>query len=150
MPDANFPSGPSMSARDAAAEIAAKFSAAGHIAYFAGGCVRDQLLKLSPTDFDIATSATTEQIRSIFPKARGVGESFGVILVHHKGHVVEVASFRADGRYVDGRRPEDIEIGDERTDANRRDFTINGLFMNPATGDIIDHVNGRADIHNKI
>ena len=150
MPDANFPSGPSMSARDAAAEIAAKFSAAGHIAYFAGGCVRDELLQLSPTDFDIATSATTEQIRSIFPKARGVGESFGVILVHHKGHVVEVASFRADGRYVDGRRPEDIEIGDEKTDANRRDFTINGLFMNPATGDIIDHVNGRGDIQNKI
>ena len=139
-----------MSARDAAAEIAAKFSAAGHTAYFAGGCVRDELLQLSPTDFDIATSATTEQIRAIFPKARGVGESFGVILVHHKGRVVEVASFRADGRYVDGRRPEDIEVGDEITDANRRDFTINGLFMNPATGDIIDHVNGRADIHNKI
>ena len=150
MPDAHFPSGPSMSARDAAAEIAAKFSAAGHTAYVAGGCVRDELLQLSPTDFDIATSATTEQIRAIFPKARGVGESFGVILVHHKGRVVEVASFRADGRYVDGRRPEDIEVGDEITDANRRDFTINGLFMNPATGDIIDHVNGRADIHNKI
>ncbi len=150
MPDANFPSGTSMSARDAAAEIAAKFSAAGHIAYFAGGCVRDELLQLSPTDFDIATSATTEQIRSIFPKARGVGESFGVILVHHKGRVVEVASFRADGRYVDGRRPEDIEVGDEKTDANRRDFTINGIFMHPATGEIIDHVNGRADIQHKM
>ena len=150
MPDVNFPSGPSISARDAAAEIAAKFYAAGHTAYFAGGCVRDELLKLSPTDFDIATSATTEQIRAIFPKARGVGESFGVILVHHKGRVVEVASFRADGRYVDGRRPENIEVGDEKTDANRRDFTINGMFMHPATGEIIDHVNGRADIQNKI
>ena len=150
MPDANFPSGSSLSARDAAAEIAAKFSAAGYTAYFAGGCVRDELLQLSPTDYDIATSATTEQIRLIFPKARGVGESFGVILVHHKGRVVEVASFRADGRYVDGRRPEDIEVGDEKTDANRRDFTINGIFMNPATGEIIDHVNGRADIQHKI
>ncbi|MSR33618.1 MAG: CCA tRNA nucleotidyltransferase [Phycisphaerales bacterium] len=150
MTEVNFPSGPSISARDAAAEIAAKFSAAGHTAYFAGGCVRDELLNFSPIDFDIATSATTEQIRSIFPKARGVGESFGVILVHHKGRVVEVASFRADGLYVDGRRPEDIEVGDEKTDANRRDFTINGMFMHPASGDIIDHVNGRADIQNKI
>ena len=150
MPDANFPSGSSLSARDAAAEIAAKFSAAGYTAYFAGGCVRDELLHLSPTDYDIATSATTEQIRLIFPKARGVGESFGVILVHHKGRVVEVASFRADGRYVDGRRPEDIEVGDEKTDANRRDFTINGIFMHPATGEIIDHVNGRADIQHKM
>ncbi len=150
MPDANFPSAPSISARDAAAEIAAKFSQAGHTAYFAGGCVRDELLQLSPTDYDIATSATTEQIRAIFPKARGVGESFGVILVHYKGRVVEVASFRADGRYVDGRRPEDIEVGDEITDANRRDFTINGIFMHCATGQIIDHVNGSADIQNKI
>ena len=150
MPDANFTSGPSISAREAATDIAAKLTAAGHTAYFAGGCVRDELLNLSPTDYDIATSATTEQIRAIFPKARGVGESFGVILVHYKGRVVEVASFRADGRYMDGRRPEDIEVVDEKTDANRRDFTINGIFMNPATGEIIDHVNGRADIQHKI
>jgi len=149
MADANHFSGSSTSARDAAAEIAAKFSAAGFTAYFAGGCVRDELLNLSPTDYDIATSATTEQIRAIFPKARGVGESFGVILVHHKGRVVEVASFRADGRYVDGRRPQDIQMGDEITDANRRDFTINGIFMDPATGKLTDHVRGKQDLETK-
>ncbi|MCE9620382.1 MAG: CCA tRNA nucleotidyltransferase [Planctomycetes bacterium] len=149
MADASHRSESSVGARQAAQEIAKKFLDAGHIAYFAGGCVRDELLKLSPADYDIATSATTEDIQRIFPKARGVGESFGVILVHHKGRVIEVASFRSDGRYLDGRRPEAVALGDERSDAMRRDFTINGLFMHPLSGEVVDHVKGRADIDSR-
>jgi poly(A) polymerase len=146
MPEPRARERPSISPRQAAAEIAAQLAAAGHVAYFAGGCVRDELLGLSPTDYDIATSASTEQIRRVFPAARGVGESFGVMLVRHRGHVVEVASFRTDGVYADGRRPADTAPGDERSDALRRDFTVNGLFMHPVTGAVIDHVDGRADI----
>jgi tRNA nucleotidyltransferase/poly(A) polymerase len=135
-----------MAARDAAATIAARLEGAGHTAYFAGGCVRDELLGLHPADYDVATQATPDQIRDLFPKARGVGEHFGVMLVRHGGRTVEVATFRGEGSYQDGRRPTQVTFADEVTDALRRDFTINGLFMHPPSGRVIDHVGGRADL----
>ena len=135
-----------LGARDAAGAIAARLEAAGFTAYFAGGCVRDELMGHQPVDYDVATGATPDRIRELFPGARGVGEHFGVMLVRHGGRTVEVATFRGEGGYVDGRRPQQVEFSDERTDAMRRDFTINGLFMHPATGRVIDHVGGRDDL----
>ena len=132
--------------REAAAAVAARLQAAGFTAYFAGGCVRDELMGHAPADYDVATAATPDQIRGVFPGARGVGEHFGVMLVRQGGRTIEVATFRGEGEYADGRRPGRVEFSDERTDARRRDFTINGLFMRPATGEVIDHVGGRADL----
>ena len=139
-----------MAPREAAAAIAAALTTAGFVARFAGGCVRDELLGHHPADYDVATNATPDQIKACFPKARGVGEHFGVMLVRHGGRTVEVATFRGEGPYRDGRRPERVEFSDEVTDANRRDFTINGLFMDPATGTVIDHVGGRADLQARL
>jgi poly(A) polymerase len=119
---------------------------AGHVVYFAGGCVRDQVLGLAPKDYDLATSATPDEVRDLFPKSDAVGAHFGVIIVKGHGEMVEVATFRTDGSYQDGRRPESVEFSSPEEDAQRRDFTINGLFQDPITGEIIDHVNGRADL----
>ena len=138
--------GESLPPRDAAAAIAARLRSEGHVAYFAGGCVRDELLGLHPADYDVATDATPDRIRAIFPKARGVGEHFGVMLVRQGGRTVEVATFRGEGGYEDGRRPTQVTFSDEVTDARRRDFTINGIFMDPSDGRLIDHVGGRADL----
>ena len=135
-----------MAPREAAAAIAARLESAGFTAYFAGGCVRDELLGHAPADYDLATSATPDEIRGLYPNARGVGEHFGVMLVRQGGRTVEVATFRGEGAYEDGRRPGAVTFSDERTDARRRDFTINGLFMHPATGRVIDHVGGRDDL----
>jgi poly(A) polymerase len=132
--------------REAAADVASRLEAAGFIAHFAGGCVRDELMGHAPADYDVATSATPDEIRAVFPGARGVGEHFGVMLVRQGGRTIEVATFRGEGDYADGRRPGRVEFSDERTDALRRDFTINGLFMRPASGEVIDHVGGRADL----
>lgn len=137
------------SPREAAARVASTLSAEGFTAYFAGGCVRDRLLGLEPADFDVATDAHPEQIARAFPGARGVGASFGVMLVRSAGHTIEVATFRRDGTYVDGRRPERVEFGTAEQDAQRRDFTINGLFEEPASGRIIDFVDGVADIQGR-
>ncbi len=131
---------------DAARSIALRLREAGHVAYFAGGCVRDQLLGLEPADFDVATSAKPDEITAIFKGAKGVGESFGVMLVRVGGVVVEVATFRADGPYTDSRRPDSVRFATPEEDAHRRDFTVNGLFMDPASGDVIDFVGGRADV----
>lgn len=133
-------------AHEAAVDIARALIAAGHIAYFAGGCVRDALLGIEPKDFDIATSATPDEVRAIFPKARGVGEAFGVMLVRKWTHTVEVATFREDLQYLDGRRPTGVRFADARADAERRDFTINGIFREPLTGAIVDFVEGERDL----
>ena len=133
-------------AREAAREVAAALVVAGYEALFAGGCVRDRLLGREPDDFDIATDATPDAIRAVFPKARGVGEAFGVMLVRHRRHTFEVATFREDGPYHDGRRPSEVRFSDARGDAMRRDFTVNGLFERPATGEVIDFVGGEADL----
>jgi len=135
-----------MDARDAAREVALRLKEAGHRALFAGGCVRDRLMGFEPKDFDIATGATPEDIMRAFPKSRGVGEAFGVMLVRHGGHTFEVATFRKDGPYLDGRRPSTVHFSDEREDALRRDFTVNGIFEEPETGEPVDYVDGRNDI----
>ncbi|MDG2400441.1 MAG: CCA tRNA nucleotidyltransferase [Akkermansiaceae bacterium] len=123
---------------------------AGHVVYFAGGAVRDQLLGQIPKDYDLATSAQPDEVQALFPKSDTVGEHFGVIIVKSAGELIEVATFRTDGSYKDGRRPESIEFSSPEKDAQRRDFTINGLFQDPFTGEIIDHVGGRADLESKI
>ncbi|MCA9284937.1 MAG: CCA tRNA nucleotidyltransferase [Phycisphaerales bacterium] len=137
---------PKRSARDAATEIARRLQAHGHLAYFAGGCVRDRLRGEEPKDFDVATDAVPARIHELFPRARGVGEAFGVMLVRQFGHTVEVTTFRSDGRYTDGRRPDEVRFGGPDEDAGRRDFTINGLFEDPLTGAVIDHVDGLHDL----
>ena len=122
----------------------------GHTVYLAGGAVRDQLLGKIPKDYDLATSATPSEVLELFPKSDAVGEHFGVIIVKGQNEMIEVATFRTDGSYKDGRRPESVEFSTPEEDAQRRDFTINGLFQDPFTEEIIDHVNGRADLESKI
>jgi putative nucleotidyltransferase with HDIG domain len=137
-------------ARTAATEIVQTLQANGHIAYFAGGCVRDQLLGGSPKDYDIATDARPERIKALFRGAHGVGAHFGVMLVKNGGHTIEIATFRRDGNYADGRRPDSVTFAAAEEDAHRRDFTINGVFYDPIADEIIDYVNGRADLENQI
>lgn len=137
---------PPVAPRVAAAWVARRLRDAGFRALFAGGCVRDALLGHEAADFDVATDASPDEVRRVFPRAIGVGESFGVMLVRHGGRSIEVATFRADGSYADGRRPEGVRFTDDREDALRRDFTVNGLFEDPETGEVIDHVGGRADL----
>ncbi len=141
---------PRLELRAAASELAIALLDAGFEAFFAGGCVRDRLCGITPRDYDIATNATPEQLRVLFPKARGVGESFGVMLVRHAGHTLEVSTFREDGEYRDGRRPIEVRFCDAESDARRRDFTINGIFEHPRTGEIVDFVGGRADLDAKV
>ncbi len=136
--------------KNEALRVAAKLHEAGHRAYFAGGCVRDQLLGKEPKDFDLATSARPDEVRALFPRSDAVGAHFGVIIVKGPGFATEVATFRTDGSYQDGRRPESVTFSSPEDDAQRRDFTINGLFQNLQNGEIIDHVGGRADLGKKI
>ena len=133
-------------ARVAAADLAKTLSEAGFTAWFAGGCVRDTLLHRTPKDWDIATSATPAEVRALFPRARAVGESFGVMLVLRHHHPIEIATFRTDGVYSDGRHPDAVTFAGPEEDAQRRDFTINGLFQDPQTGEIHDFVGGVADL----
>jgi poly(A) polymerase len=119
---------------------------AGHDAFFAGGCVRDQLLGREPNDFDIATSAPPEAVRKLFSRTVPIGAQFGVILVLEADSRFEVATFRSDDAYVDGRRPTRVHFGSAREDALRRDFTINALFMDPISGEVVDFVGGEADL----
>jgi poly(A) polymerase len=136
--------------KDLALESARVLREAGHVVYFAGGAVRDQLLAKEPKDYDLATSARPAEVQALFKRSDAVGEHFGVIIVKGEGEMIEVATFRTDGSYKDGRRPESVEFSSPEEDAQRRDFTINGLFQDPITGDIIDHVGGRADLDAKI
>ncbi|MGH7936274.1 MAG: CCA tRNA nucleotidyltransferase, partial [Chthoniobacterales bacterium] len=123
-----------------------RLRAAGHIAYFAGGCVRDLLLERTPKDFDIATDARPEEVQKIFRRTYAVGASFGVIVVLENGFQIEVATFRSDGAYIDGRRPVEVHFSSPEEDAGRRDFTINGMFFDPTRESVIDFVGGRADL----
>ncbi len=120
----------------------------GHKAYLVGGCVRDRLLGLVPKDFDVGTDAKPDQIASYFAGSQLVGAQFGVILVKGRNSAqVEVATFRSEGAYADGRRPDEVCFEtDPALDAQRRDFTINGLMEDPLTGDILDYVGGIADL----
>lgn len=135
-----------MSPHHSATTLARLLTEAGHTAYFAGGCVRDKLLGHEPKDYDIATSATPADVLKLFPKSNEVGAHFGVVIAKHGGHHVEIATFRTDGSYKDGRRPETVTFSTPEEDAKRRDFTINGLFENPESGEVIDFVNGLPDL----
>jgi len=120
----------------------------GHEVFLVGGCVRDLLLKRTPKDYDIATSALPDQIEALFPRTLDIGKAFGIIaVVTTTGEKpVEVATYRADAPYADGRHPEGVTFTHAREDALRRDFTINALFLDPDNGEILDFVEGRADL----
>ncbi len=139
-----------MNPRNAAIHVIQTLAKAGYQALLAGGCVRDGLLGKTPKDFDVATNATPDQVIKLFPGAQTVGAHFGVVIVKQGGHHIEVATFRKDGSYSDGRRPDSVEFSSAEEDAQRRDFTVNGLFEDPIKGEIIDYVNGRADMQARV
>jgi poly(A) polymerase len=118
----------------------------GFTAYLAGGCVRDRLLNTEPKDFDVATNAPATRVQQLFPNTVSVGIQFGVVLVVHEGIPCEVATFRSDGVYLDGRHPATVHFGNAQEDAQRRDFTINGMFYDPLTEEVIDYVGGEKDL----
>src|SRR3954451_18679256 len=130
--------------------LAERLRASGHAAYFAGGCVRDLLRGETPKDFDIATDATPEIVQKIFSRTYAVGAHFGVIVVLENEFQFEVATFRSDGAYLDGRRPIEVHFATAEEDAARRDFTINGMFFDPEKDEVIDFVGGRADLERKL
>ncbi len=141
--------------RDDALTVIRRLRDAGHVALLAGGCVRDELLGLVPKDYDVATDAVPERVREVFGHrlTQPVGAAFGVILVRQNRSQMEVATFRVDGSYSDGRRPDGVRFTNAKEDAERRDFTINGLFRDPFAREddpdddgIIDHVGGRRDL----
>jgi tRNA nucleotidyltransferase/poly(A) polymerase len=145
-----------MTEREFALDVVRKLQQAGFQALWAGGCVRDELLGLTPDDYDVATSARPEQLRPLFKRRNEIGASFGVVQVigprDEAGEwlTVEVAAFRSDGTYTDGRRPDAVVFSSPEEDAKRRDFTINGMFFDPVKNELIDHVGGRADLDAKI
>ena len=132
-----------------ARKIVRRLREAGHQALFAGGCVRDSLMGKTPHDFDIATSARPEQVQALFPRTIAVGAQFGVILVVEEGRDYQVATFRSDGTYLDGRHPRSVSFTTPEGDARRRDFTINGLFYDPIEGKVLDFVGGREDLETR-
>ncbi len=140
--------------REFAIQVTQKLQSAGYTALWAGGCVRDQLVGKAPKDYDVATNATPEQVRELFGKKRtlAIGESFGVITVlgPKSADPIEVATFRRDTGYSDGRRPDAVEFTDAREDAIRRDFTINGMFFDPIKQEVIDFVGGQEDLQRRV
>ena len=137
-----------------ALEVVKTLREAGFETYWAGGCVRDQLLDITPKDYDVATMATPEEVRALFGKKRtlAIGQSFGVITILGPkcAGMIEVATFRSDGEYSDGRRPDSVHFCSAEEDAKRRDFTINGLFYCPVEERVIDFVGGREDMERKV
>jgi poly(A) polymerase len=139
-----------VSARDKAISVVRRLREQGYQAYFAGGCVRDMLLQKTPQDYDVATNARPEEIQRLFPHTIPVGAQFGVILVVLDGEPFEVATFRHDGPYLDGRRPSHVRYGTLEEDILRRDFTINGMLYDPLGDEMIDLVQGRADLERRL
>ena len=136
-----------MTPREAAERICRTLRTAGHQAYLVGGCVRDLVLQREPLDYDVATDARPERVQQLFPDSLSVGARFGVILVVDGDTQVEVATFRSDMGYSDGRHPDRVEYSrSPQEDVSRRDFTINGLMLDPETGEILDFVGGQNDI----
>ena len=134
----------------AARSIVERLRAKGFEALYAGGCVRDQLLGLTPHDYDVATNARPEQVEALFPRTVPVGVQFGVIIVLEQGAEIQVATFRGDGAYHDGRHPESVRYTDAEGDSRRRDFTVNGLFFDPIEERILDFVEGRRDLESRL
>ena len=138
------------SPRSIAQEIVARLQHAGHAAFWVGGCVRDCLLGRAPQDFDIATDARSEQVEALFPQTIPVGRKFGVVIVVAAGQQFQVATFRAEADYQDGRRPATVEFAHAEADAVRRDFTVNGLFYDPLTETLHDWVGGEPDLRARL
>ena len=139
-----------LSPREVAADIVRRLQDSGFSAFWVGGCVRDVLLGRPPGDYDIATSALPEQIEEVFPRTLAVGRKFGVVVVLEGGHQFQVATFRAEADYRDGRRPGKVTFSDARADADRRDFTVNGLFYDPVREKLHDWVGGEADLRARL
>ena len=142
---------------EGAKTIVLRLREAGFQALFAGGCVRDMILGRAPKDFDVVTDAPPERVLGLFPRAVAVGKAFGVVRVginacpgSSRDNYYDVATYRQDGAYRDGRHPQSVDFADEQTDAARRDFTINAMFFDPIEGKIRDYVGGKDDIDNKI
>jgi putative nucleotidyltransferase with HDIG domain len=135
---------------DVAASIVRELQEHAYVAYFAGGCIRDALLNIPPKDIDIATSASPEQVQALFHRTIPVGIQFGVVRVRVAEMEFEVATFRSDGTYLDGRHPSAIRFSTPEQDAARRDFTINGMFYDPFGERLIDYVKGREDLAGKL
>jgi poly(A) polymerase len=131
--------------------VIAKLRSVGHRAWLVGGCVRDLLLGAKPKDYDVATDARPDRLMDLFPRSGRVGAHFGVVLVRDAFSQVEVATFRSDHDYEDGRRPGIVHFeSDPRQDVLRRDFTVNGLLMDPDSGEVLDYVDGRADLARRV
>jgi poly(A) polymerase len=145
-----------MTEREFAIDVVRRLQAAGFRALWAGGCVRDELLGLKPADYDVATDARPEQVQGLFRRSTAVGAAFGVVeVIGPRGAdgdwlKVQVATFRSDGAYSDGRRPDAVTFSSPEEDARRRDFTVNGLFFDPVAGTVIDYVGGRDDLAAKV
>jgi poly(A) polymerase len=138
------------SLRATAAAIVERLQGAGFSAFWVGGCVRDFLLGREPGDYDIVTSALPDQLEGLFPRTVPVGRKFGVIIVVEDGQPFQVATFRAEADYQDGRHPEQVTFGDAQADARRRDFTVNGLFYDPVQNQLHDWVGGEADLRERL
>jgi len=136
--------------RQAAVSVVRCLQEAGHDALFAGGCVRDMLMGKRPNDFDVATSARPKEVINLFRRTQKVGAKFGVVLVRIGPFSIEVATFRSDADYEDGRHPTHVEFTDAREDAQRRDFTINGMFYDPIKRQTVDYVGGRVDLQARV
>src|SRR6516165_10701399 len=144
-----------MTEREFALAVVRRLHEAGFQALWAGGCVRDERLGLVPKDYDVATDARPDDVKKLFRRHVTVGESFGVVMVlgpRHAGDTlqVEVATFRTDVGYSDGRRPDEVVFSSPKEDALRRDFTVNGMFFDPLKNELIDYVGGEADLGARI
>jgi poly(A) polymerase len=149
-----MPTVDSQLARDFAVEVVRRLRSSGHQALWAGGCVRDQLMGVAPKDYDVATDAAPDRIREIFGKRQtlAIGAAFGVITVLGPKNAgqLDVATFRRDSAYSDGRHPDSVTYSDAEHDAQRRDFTINGLFYDPLADQVVDYVGGQADLNRRV
>ncbi len=138
------------SQRQLAESVIGRLRGAGHEALLAGGCVRDLLLARHAKDYDVATSALPEDVLALYPDALTVGQAFGVVVVHDGAVQVEVATYRSDAAYTDGRHPDAVTFTDARQDALRRDFTINAMFLDPTSDEITDYVGGQKDLKKRV
>jgi poly(A) polymerase len=139
-----------MTSREAAIEIIKRLRKAGFAAFLAGGCVRDMLLRRAAKDYDVATDATPDEVTNLFEQTLKVGAKFGVVMVIMGARQVEVATFRAESGYADGRHPSSVKFSNAKKDAGRRDFTINGMFYDPIERKVLDYIGGRVDLRKGI
>jgi poly(A) polymerase len=144
------PHSPKLTMRQAAVSAVRRLQRMGHVALFAGGCVRDMLMGKRPHDYDVATSAKPKEVIGLFRRTQKVGAKFGVVLVRIGPFSIEVATFRSDSDYEDGRHPNRVQFTNAREDSQRRDFTINGMFYDPIKRETVDYAGGRADLQARL